>query len=153
MIMKDNEYWEQVKLAEEIAREAHKTQFRKFGADKGEPYIVHPERMSANTLDPILKAAAWLHDVVEDTSVTAKDLREKGVDDSIVNIVECVTKKDGEPYVDFIRRICRSGEYPMMLKDLDIRDNLRSLDKGSLRDKYELALLVIELNSRLGEYL
>ena len=46
---------------------------------KGFPYIVHPmeamEIVSTMTADQELLAAAALHDVVEDTSVSVEDLR------------------------------------------------------------------------------
>ncbi len=60
--------------AERFARKAHSGQVRKF-YDPPIPYIVHPERV-ANLVrgiegaDSPMVAAAWLHDVVEDTSYT-----------------------------------------------------------------------------------
>ncbi len=63
---------DQVRL---FASEAHAGQTRKYSP---EPYIVHPIRVmetlsGAGMPMPIL-AAALLHDVVEDTNVTAKEL-------------------------------------------------------------------------------
>ena len=45
----------------------------------GEPYIVHPAEVvqilkTAGVTDPNMLAAAWLHDVVEDTAVTRQDV-------------------------------------------------------------------------------
>jgi len=58
-----------VEKAKAIAYEAHKGVSRKWGSD---PYIVHPERVAnkvaslAGTNDEDV-AAAWLHDVIEDS--------------------------------------------------------------------------------------
>lgn len=40
-----------VEISRKIAEDAHKGQFRKMGADKGKPYIVHPERIAAKFPD------------------------------------------------------------------------------------------------------
>ena len=59
------------------ATDAHKGQVRKY---TGEPYIVHPievmETVSRVMDDPEVKAAALLHDVVEDTPVSIKDIED-----------------------------------------------------------------------------
>lgn len=51
-------------------------QVRKY---TGEPYIVHPAEVvrilrTAGVTDQFMLAAAWLHDVVEDTQITQRDL-------------------------------------------------------------------------------
>ncbi len=64
--------------AKEFAREAHKNQFRKY---KNEPYIEHPVRVAAlvRTVSHTkeMLCAAYLHDVVEDTEVTIKEIEER----------------------------------------------------------------------------
>ena len=66
---------ELVGRAEALARSAHAGQVDKAGA----PYAQHPERVAAAvTGDPQAQAAAWLHDVVEDTSTSLADLRAAG---------------------------------------------------------------------------
>ncbi len=63
--------------AYEFAKEAHKNQKRV----SGEPYIVHPMSVAKTLIDLGLDqptiAAALLHDVVEDTPVSFKQIREK----------------------------------------------------------------------------
>ena len=51
------------RLAEQIARKAHDG----LTDEADRPYIEHPARVAARLTDPELRAAAWLHDVVEDT--------------------------------------------------------------------------------------
>lgn len=64
-------------LAQHFAFTAHKGQLR----DGGEPYIIHPQQVakivSCITDDEDLIAAAWLHDLIEDTDVTYHDIEEE----------------------------------------------------------------------------
>ncbi|QOX80819.1 HD domain-containing protein (plasmid) [Trichlorobacter lovleyi] len=79
--------------AKEYAEKAHKGQVRKY---TGEPYISHPEAvvrllLSTDYTDAIL-AAAWLHDVVEDTHITFEQIyADFGA--SVALLVENVTNK------------------------------------------------------------
>jgi len=83
-----------IQRAAELAERAHraKEQVRKF---TGEPYIVHPghvaEIVASVTSDPVMIAAAWLHDVVEDTDVTLAEI-ERDFGPEVAEIVESVTK-------------------------------------------------------------
>jgi len=67
-----------VKRASEFASKAHNGQVRKY---TGEPYFGHPvevmEIVSEVIDDPEVHAAALLHDVVEDTPVTIKDIEDE----------------------------------------------------------------------------
>jgi guanosine-3',5'-bis(diphosphate) 3'-pyrophosphohydrolase len=74
-----------------IAAEAHKTQIR----DNGDPYITHPlavaEILAGYRLDVPSICTALLHDTVEDTSVTMRDI-ERGFGTTIAGLVDGVTK-------------------------------------------------------------
>lgn len=74
---------EQVELARQIATTAHAGQTDKAGR----PYIDHPRRVASRLVDLQEQAAAWLHDVIEDTGVTAVDLLKAGIDDAVVQAV------------------------------------------------------------------
>ena len=71
---------ELVAKAAEFARLAHESigQRRKY---TNELYIVHPQAVAATvasvTDDAVIIAAAWLHDVVEDTPITLEQLTEE----------------------------------------------------------------------------
>lgn len=80
-----------LKKAYVFAARAHKGQVRR----SGEPYLSHPlevaQMLSEMKLDSVTLAAGLLHDVLEDTEVSAADL-EKDFGKEIADLVEGVTK-------------------------------------------------------------
>jgi guanosine-3',5'-bis(diphosphate) 3'-pyrophosphohydrolase len=80
-----------LKKAYVFAAKAHKGQIRR----SGEPYLSHPlevTKMLANmNLDAVTLASGLLHDVLEDTDVTASELQ-KGFGKEITDLVGGVTK-------------------------------------------------------------
>ncbi len=79
--------------AYDFAKAAHKNQKRA----SGEPYFIHPcavaEILTELGLNAVTIAAALLHDVIEDTSTTAEDLRREFGEETF-SLVEGVTKLD-----------------------------------------------------------
>src|SRR6187431_3450664 len=82
-----------VERAFDFSESAHRGQFRK----SGEPYITHPlavaSILSQWRLDAQGLAAALLHDVMEDTSVTKNEL-EKSFGKPVADMVDGVSKLD-----------------------------------------------------------
>ena len=80
-----------LKKAYVFAARAHKGQIRR----SGEPYLSHPlevaQMLSEMKLDGVTLAAGLLHDVLEDTEVTTKEL-EEAFGPEITALVEGVTK-------------------------------------------------------------
>lgn len=101
-----------------IAASAHEGQVDKAGA----PYILHPLRMMLAVTTPEARMAAVLHDVVEDTSVTLEQLRAEGFPEAVLVAVAALTKREGEDYEAFIRRV---APIPIAreVKLADLRDN------------------------------
>ena len=75
-----------------FAAHAHGSQMR---ADRGDPYLVHLAEVATmvsrlEPYDPVLVAAAWLHDTVEDTGVREPIIRER-FGDQVAGVVMDVT--------------------------------------------------------------
>jgi hypothetical protein len=106
----------------EIAAKAHAGQVDKGG----NPYILHPLRVMQNFCDDGDESAqicAVLHDVVEDTSVTLDDLRSEGFSEAIITSLDCLTKRKGESYDDFISRVLMN-KLACKVKRGDLADNM-----------------------------
>lgn len=105
-------------LARRIATAAHAGQVDKAGR----PYIMHPARVAGRVAgDEFAVAAAWLHDVVEDTSVTLKDIAAQFPID-VVTAVGALTRRSGEGPGDYYRRI-RAVPLAVTVKLADLADN------------------------------
>ena len=86
---------------------------------------------------------AWLHDVVEDTEVTLKDLINEGFDIAVINAVEAITKRDGEGYASFILR-CSQNSIARTVKMADLTHNLSDHPENQRKQKYEMALMFLQ---------
>ena len=128
--------------AYDLARAAHEGQLRELGDDKDLPYFIHPERVGNSFELADYKVVGYLHDVIEDTDITAEDLLKK-FPAYIVEAVVSVTKVAGEGYLSLILR-AKANTIGREVKLADIRDNLKSLHKGNMRDKYILAEYILE---------
>lgn len=126
--------WEIAK-AEEVMKEAHAGQFRKDGVT---PYETHP-RAVADSLPPRLKPAGFLHDVVEDTHVTAKDLQKMGFSPSTVNIVRVLSHRAGDSNMVYWNKILSNPD-AVLVKIADIKHNLSSNPSEHAKAKYARAL-------------
>ncbi len=87
----NEEHVNMIKKAYEYANHAHREQYRK----SGEPYIIHPIQVAGILadleMDPATVSAGFLHDVVEDTEVSLKDIKE-AFSEEVAMLVDGVTK-------------------------------------------------------------
>lgn len=109
--------------AAQIATDAHRGQTDKAGND----YINHPARVAERVArlhgdDHPGVVVAWLHDVIEDTTVSLDDLRQAGLDDQQAEALDVLTHRRGEQRADYMTRIARN-ELACIVKHADIDDN------------------------------
>lgn len=133
-----------IERAEAIARKAHEGQFRRDGIT---PYITHPERVVARLRrqgidDENILAAAWLHDVVEDTDVEIEELKYKRIPDNVIVALELLTKGSWIDYPDYVAHVCRNT-IAHTVKIADILDNLSDSPTEKQVVKYAKALLYL----------
>ena len=137
-----------IEKARAFAKVHHGGQVRKFS---GDPYFTHPEKV-ANALrvwdDPPGVATheivvAYLHDVIEDTSVTYEDIVEF-FGQEIADDVMILTKQDDENYFDYIRRISESSRGNIWVKIEDLTHNMSDLEEGTLKERYRKAKAILE---------
>ena len=131
-----------------IAQEAHKGQFDKGG----NPYIEHPLYVASQVDTMELKIVAVLHDTLEDSDMTANDLKKEGFPERIVDAIVMLTHEDGdeEAYLDYIRRVATN----MMATAVKKADLMHNMDMSRIqkptekdlkrRAKYEKAFCLLE---------
>ena len=131
-----------------LASEKHKGQFDKGGM----PYILHPLKVMhyLKSDDLELMAIAVLHDVVEDTDVTFKDLSEMGMSSRIIQGVAALTKMPGQTLDEYMT-IIQDNPDAIRVKLADLRHNsdIRRLKGISDKDiarlqKYNSMYLVLK---------
>ncbi len=92
----------------------------------GKTYILHPLRIMGNMACVEEMSAALLHDVIEDSDITAQYLLEEGIPSNIVDAVTLLTKQDGQTYEEFINNI-KDNTLARKIKIADIEDNINIL--------------------------
>lgn len=128
-------------LAETIARKAHDGQFRRDGIT---PYITHPEAVATSLKgesDEVV-AAAWLHDVLEDTDVSYLDLKQSGIPEEVIEAVALLTRWDNQDYKDYLRLIVQD-DIAWKVKLADIKHNLSDSPTEKQKAKYAEALKIL----------
>jgi len=112
--------------------------------------MAHVRRVVDSVDGPDEKIAGALHDLLEDTPVTADDLRSAGCAPRVVSAVEALTRRPGEDYEAFVARAARDP-IARVVKRADVADNadedrLALLSDGlaaRLRSKYARAVEIL----------
>ena len=73
--------------------------------------------------NPILQIIAVLHDILEDTSTTAKDLEALGFSAEIIQAIQALTKQTGESRLETVKRTVLSP-LATQVKYVDVLDNM-----------------------------
>lgn len=115
-----------------IAAKAHDGQFDK----SGKPYILHSLKVMhyLKSDDEELNCIAVLHDVLEDTYVTAKDLLEAGISNRVILAVSCLTKQEGQSPEEYLE-VVLSNVDAMKVKLCDLRHNMDIRRLKGVREK------------------
>jgi (p)ppGpp synthase/HD superfamily hydrolase len=96
----------QLEVAQAIAREAHEGQTYGDGHDYIEAHVEPIATMIAKLgYDESFQATGWLHDVVEDSDMTAEILLHRGIEPAVVDAVSLLTKRPGVPHGLYLTRI------------------------------------------------
>ncbi len=107
----------------------------------GNPCIIHPIRVSQEVKSNEEKIVALLHDVVEDSNATFKEIKEL-FGDKIMNAVKAMTHLIGEDYWDYINRVIKN-KMARSVKIADISDNLSDSPTSKAIEKYAKALDIL----------
>lgn len=134
-----------------LATNAHAGQFDRGG----NPYILHPLKVMhyLKSNDEELQCMALLHDVIEDTKTTWKDLEEIGCTPRIIAAVRALTKMPGQSYDEYKEEVFANQD-AMKVKMADLRHNtdIRRLKGISQKDVDRLAKynrFYLELQAKL----
>lgn len=107
-----------IDIALAIARKAHAGQVDKAGVD----YIQHPLYVASQVKTEQEKSVALLHDVLEDSDITAADLLAYGLSNEVVTAVQTLTKKKGQSYQDYLEKV-KSNDLARVVKLADLKHN------------------------------
>ncbi len=152
-----------VKRAYDFAHLAHDGQKR----ESGEPYIIHPLNVASilidfNMYDTTALAAALLHDTLEDTAATSKDLvREFG--EKVNELVEGVTNlksirltSDKEEFVENLRKMFLAATNDIRVAIIRLADrthNMQTLEFLPVNKQVRIARETLEVFAPLAERL
>lgn len=132
--------------AYQTAIRAHEGQI--YGKEGNIPYYNHLYDVVGNITemyecsadsgeDSVLQAAGWLHDIKEDCGFTDSMLYGIGMTKEVVDIVDAVTKREGETLQQYLDRIVSVGENAIKLKIADSRANLTASLNSPVSDKQQ----------------
>ncbi len=130
-----------VAAARALATKAHEGQTDKAGL----PYITHPERVALRMESPELQVIGWLHDTVEDTTLTVKDIAERFGPETAAS-VDAISRRDGEKWSGYLDRVAANPmARQVKISDLIDNSNLSRIPHVTLKDverqkKYNKAL-------------
>jgi (p)ppGpp synthase/HD superfamily hydrolase len=100
----------------------------------GRPYILHPLRVMMKVKTEQEKIVAILHDVIEDSDLELKDLSDEGFSSEVVTAIDCLSKRDGEEYQDYIKRVVQN-QLARTIKLADLEDNMNIERVDHLQEK------------------
>ncbi len=95
-----NDDYKSLKKALDLARRKHDGQKDKAGDD----YIFHPITVALQCKSVEAKTVALLHDVLEDSDTSTKELEELGFDWQIIEALSLLNHDKSQPYEEYIKK-------------------------------------------------
>lgn len=131
-----------IDIALRIATAAHAGRLDRDGY----PVILHPLTVGLMGHTDEEKMAGFLHDVVEDSSVTFEDMLDEGIPVGVVNALRLLTHRKDTDYYDYIQSIIDSGNpIALQVKYNDLKHNYeRGKAHPDLQQKHGKALEMVE---------
>jgi (p)ppGpp synthase/HD superfamily hydrolase len=125
--------------------------------DTHELYLTHAldvaQALGPDATAPELSTAV-LHDVLEDTDWTMEDLAELGVEPTVREAVETLTRRPDEKHEDFVARICAArgevGLTAQRVKLADLTVNLANAESGEERERLKASIPVVRGAIEMG---
>ena len=117
----------------------------------GKPYIEHLLFVANKMETEEEKIVALLHDIVEDIEgITLDTLRQMGYSEKIIQAVDSMTKRKGEDYEDYLKRV-KQNPIARKVKLADIEHNMdlsrienpTEKDYERIEKKYKKALKIL----------
>ena len=135
-----------------LATNAHAGQFDRGG----KPYILHPLKVMhyLKTDDEELQCIALLHDVIEDTDTSWKDLEAIGCTSRVIAGVRVLTKMPGQTYDEYKNEVFANLD-AMRVKSCDLRHNtdirrLKGITQTDIDRNAKYNQFYLEIQSRLN---
>ncbi len=89
----------------------------------GQPYILHPLSVMARVDGITAKTVAVLHDIIEDTPLTAEQLLDFGFSKEVVDAVIALTKTQGMTRIEAAYQ-AKANPLARIVKLADLADNM-----------------------------
>lgn len=120
------------KRALRLCYDAHAGQVDKCGL----PYVFHPFHLAEQMETEEQVCVALLHDVMEDTSIDANEIRSLGMPESVMEALELLTHDPKVPYLDYVEHLSHNS-LARAVKIADLRHNsdLTRLGKVTKTDR------------------
>lgn len=141
-------YTKNIKKAIKFMYKKHQNQI-----DKGNiPYIFHPWHIAEQLEEEKRIVVALLHDILEDTNTSVKELEKENFDNEIIEALILLKHDKNIDYFQYIKNLSKN-EIAKDVKIVDLKHNLdlSRLDKVSEKDlkrveKYKKCLEFLEKN-------
>lgn len=123
---------QQLSIAIKLASDKHSHMFDKGG----NPYILHCiwVMQKVRHLGIEYMIVAVLHDILEDTDITAEDLIQMGISPILVQVIQMLTKDDEVDYQEYIENIS-INKIARRVKMRDLEHNSKITRLKGLRPK------------------